>query len=266
LAGAVQQLDTKIENLELQQNNFETNTLRQFHIVNASDETVASIDSEGNARFNGVLYASDIQSDGLSRRFDLVYNALAELSASQSAIATSSGSLSTAIESAIEFLSEVLFRGPVRFLSNVFFDGNVSLKGQLTLPDNMAGSAIISQYTQSVDIVFDTPFATAPVVTISQVITNASDSAFLAEGFLAGVSNVTTNGFTISLDALAMRNYSYNWIAVVVGNKKQTVSSSPLMDILGLDTDLDATESGSPQASPSAETPTESTPSGGISL
>ena len=197
----------------------------------------------------------------MSARFDSLYDAIAQLSATESSETTQNGSFASTIESAIEFLSEVLFRGPVRFLSHVFFGGDVTVEGQLTFPDNMAGSAVISKYTQSVDIVFDHPFSTTPVVTISQVITTATDSAFLSEGFNAGVTNVSPSGFTISLDALALRNYSYNWIAVAVSNAHQTVSSSPLMDILGLEDQLNASQSGSLESTGSG-IPNESTPSG----
>ncbi len=218
------------------------------------------------------VYIEDIQSKSLSDKFKSIDAAIA----SQSSSLSLAGTAITYMGDIREFLSEIRFSNIVQFFANVVFHANVGIggkltvnkeatfSGQLTFPDNMAGSAMISKYTQSVDIVFDQPFNTAPVVTISQVIQDATDSAFITEGFAAGVTNVTTKGFTITLDALAMRNYIYNWIAIVVSNKQQTVSSSPLMDILGLDTQLYATESGSPQASPSADPINESTPSGDL--
>ncbi len=215
------------------------------------------------------VYIEDIQSKSLSEKFKNIDAAIA----SQSGSLAVSGTATTFIDGIREFLSEIRFSNLVQFVADVVFHANVGIggkltvnkeatfSGQLTFPDNMAGSAVISKYTQSVDVVFDHPFNTTPVVTISQVITNATDSAFLSEGFNAGVSNITPNGFTISLDTLAIRNYTYNWIAVSVSNTHQTVSSSPLMDILGVEDQLSATPSGSTEST-SSGIPNESTPSG----
>lgn len=213
------------------------------------------------------LFVEDIQSTNLTNKFNSIDDIIANLTASSSSTFSQPNEPNTLIDDIREFLSDVFFRAPVRFLSDVFFDGNVRLagklsiekeatfSGQLTFPDNMAGTGIISQYTKSVDIVFDQPFTTVPVVTISLMNEEATNSAFLTEGFAAAVNAVTPRGFTISIDTLAIRDYTYNWIAVAVANKQETRSHSPLSEILGLDDeasgsgDLEASESG--EASPS---------------
>ena len=207
----------------------ETMTVNYAQIAHLVSSDIAS----ENASFSGVLRATDIQSDGLSSRFQWIEDRIDAIVAIGN--------------------EELIFQKIVRFVTNVFFGGNVTFGGQLTLPNNMAGEATITKYTSSVDITFDRPFATVPVITISLIQKESTASSFLAEGFNAVVGSITRGGFSITLDTLAIRDYTYNWIALSVETKSSTASASLFPDLLG-------------EATPSAEASSsaEATPSGDI--
>ncbi len=130
----------------------------------------------------------------------------------------------------IRFLSDVFFGGHVTFSGPVTINNQATFSGQLTFPDNTAGSAVISKYSSAVDVVFPHPFAEMPTVTFSLVMPEATNSAFITDGMSAVLTNVTPRGFSIVLDQLAIRDYTYNWIAVQVNGRTVTVSRSLISD------------------------------------
>ena len=125
----------------------------------------------------------------------------------------------TYIEDTLRVLKKAIFEDTVEFLSNVIF------RGRVTFNRDTAGVAVIAASTTKVDVVFEKPFDEAPIVTISQVRKEATDSAFLAESVKTAVAAVSTTGFSIILDAPNPRDLEYNWIAIAVTNPSRTVGA-----------------------------------------
>ncbi len=123
------------------------------------------------------------------------------------------------IEGAFEVIGNALFQGPASFLSDVLFHRAP------TFPRESAGIAVIPKYQTTVDVVFDTPYAEPPILSITLVAGSASMSSFLEEGKSAIVTNVTTTGFTIALPSPALADYEYHWIAIAVRQPKRTVGN-----------------------------------------
>ncbi len=121
---------------------------------------------------------------------------------------------------ATRFVGEVIMEAPVTVLSDIIF------KGRLTVGRDTAGIATIPRSATSVDVSFEIPYKAPPVVTVSLVLPEATESAFLAEGVQAAVTKVTANGFTIILNQPVPRDLSYNWVALAVENLKVTVGKS----------------------------------------
>ncbi len=118
-------------------------------------------------------------------------------------------------ENTVHVIRKALFEDVVEFLSNVIF------RGRVTFNRDTAGVAVIRASTTQVDVAFETPFDEAPIVTISQVRKEATDSAFLADSVKAAVAQVTASGFSIILDAPNPRDLEYNWIAISVANPRR---------------------------------------------
>jgi hypothetical protein len=155
-------------------------------------------------------------------------------------IATESGTiedtltirLKAVVNGTLEVLSEAFFRGPVFFFADVFF------KTPPTFSSDTAGTAVISRFSQSVDVVFEKPYKTPPVVSLTLTSeTAATDSAFLDDGAKPIVTNVTERGFTAWISSPALRDYEYNWIAISVENKKRTVGRSLDPSVAGASTE-----------------------------
>ncbi len=136
---------------------------------------------------------------------------------------------------------QVTVNGVLKVLSDVIFQGHV------TVGSDSAGIAVIPKSTMSVDVPFERSFDTPPIVTITLVLPQASNSAFLAEGVQAAVTNVTTSGFSIVLNGPVPRDLTYNWFALTVSGGRTIVGKSidgtgststllvpPVSDILGV--------------------------------
>ncbi|KKU20778.1 MAG: hypothetical protein UX38_C0006G0043, partial [Microgenomates group bacterium GW2011_GWC1_46_16] len=101
--------------------------------------------------------------------------------------------------------------------SAITLTNDVTFNNRVTFADSdMAGVATISMYTDKVDVAFQTPFASTPIITYTLTTPTASDSAFLAEGRRVSLTNASSAGFTLQLDSLAPRDYSYYWFAISV--------------------------------------------------
>ena len=112
-------------------------------------------------------------------------------------------------------------QGAVTFVSDVTFLGKTKFN------KDTAGTAIISTYSNQVDVKFTNIYDVAPIVTMN-LVNNATDSAFLEEGQKAYLTNITTEGFSIMLPTLALRDFTYNWIALPIDSPTESKSQSPL--------------------------------------
>ena len=133
-------------------------------------------------------------------------------------------------EQTTEFLSDVFFRGNVKFLGGTTFLNGV------TFNNDTGGVAVIPKSTASVEVKFAKPYQNAPIVTITLVLKEATDSAFLAEAAKAAVAEVTASGFTIVLDQPVPRDLEYNWFALSVEDVRRTVGKSLDDQFLGSET------------------------------
>ena len=167
-------------------------------------------------------------------------------------------------KSTVEFQGPTAFKALAEFFDNVIFHGNVSFDNAPTFSGNTAGTAIVSTYSDEVKVLFDKPYAAAPIVTFTMV-NEATDSSFLEEGQKAYLKDITTDGFTIKLPVLAIRDYSYNWIALSTNTHKVTKSTSPIQTLI--DAQVAGAATGSANISPTppvdlSPTPTATTSAG----
>ena len=133
--------------------------------------------------------------------------------------------------SPVEFSLNTTFRAMVEFFENVVFHGQAKFDQSPILSKDTLGVAIISTYSDEVRVVFDKPYEKPPIVTFTMT-TEATESSFLEEGQKAYSTHVTNEGFTIKLPILAIRDYTYNWIAFASDSVKVTKSTSVLQNIM----------------------------------
>ena len=207
----------------------------------------------------------EIFTDKLSRLSD-AYTTLA----SGSAVATSSAHIHEPVVASVssvlsqpftfasiaEFLQNVIFRGVVEFFGDVFFSGRVVFNA------DAAGIVIIPRTSTSADVVFTKSYETAPVISLTVLLEEATDSAFLSDAVNVAVARVTEKGFTVVLDMPIPRDMRYSWTATAVKNKTTTTGKSP-SSMLGTQLAVSPTPTASDSASLTATltpspTPTES--------
>jgi hypothetical protein len=234
--------------------------------ASVSAQPVITFDSAGNAVFAGTITADKIranQIEGLEMYTDkllslsTLYSGLATASAgvagqpvvsgSSTILTSSTGPTETPVASAssagnqpftftslVEFIQNVIIRGTVNFFGDVVFNGHVAFDA------DTAGTVIIPRSTLTTDVVFAKPYETAPVVTLTVMLQDATDSAFLSDAANVAVAGVTGKGFTVVLDSPIPRDMSYNWTAIAVKNKTTTVGES-IDSILGTETTVTPT-------------------------
>ena len=154
----------------------------------------------------------------------------------------------------VEFQGPSVFKALAEFFNNVIFHNPVFFAGPVKFSQDTAGVAVISAYTNQVDVKFKTPYETPPVVTISLVIPDSKDPTFQEEGAKAAVTNVTTSGFSIILPNLAVRDFTYNWTAIAVDQMTTTKSTSVIQNLL--ENQNSATPSAVPVSPSITQTPT----------
>ena len=142
-----------------------------------------------------------------------------------------------ATQGAITFKSSVEFQGPTvfkliaEFFDKVIFHNDVTFAGKTKFNKDTAGTAIISTYSDHVDVKFSNIYKVAPVVNINLII-DTNDKTFIEDGQKAYLSNVTTEGFSIMLPTLALRDFTYNWIAINIDEENITKSKSVIQQII----------------------------------
>lgn len=246
-----------------------------FHAVNTNTLTTASIQTQ-SLEVNGIsihdLILATVKANQASQSGSMT--SLPETATASAEPTTSIASnnpnnivmtIQMAFTNTVEFLKAVTFRDIITFASRAIFrtgfssDGVAEFTGTVRFPSNMAGSVTIPKYSQAVDITFPAPFASPPIITLTPLLSEATDSAFMQEAAGAAVTNVTVRGFTIVLPYISIREYRYNYLAVLAQDAARLMGIPTNPTILG-----QATGSGvidlsnilsQPQASASA-TPT----------
>jgi hypothetical protein len=112
------------------------------------------------------------------------------------------------------------------------FAADTTFTGRVTFGDSdMAGRATISELTDRVDVVFDKPFTTPPIVTYS-LVSDVEDTQFVEIGRAVTLTRVTETGFSLILDETAPVDYTYSYMVIAAPSAKETRSESILQDIL----------------------------------
>ncbi len=176
--------------------------------VASSSGRVLGVDSEGNVilvdnpRNNENLDPPKIQASQIEGLEVALFNATAsgELRINRRSFFTTF----------VEFVQTVIFRGEVNFLGKTYF------------AQDMAGTALIVNNEQVVDVTFEKPYEYPPIVTISYKLKEATESAFLNQSSRVAVSDVTEQGFSIVLERPTIRDVEFTWVAIAVKEPKQS--------------------------------------------
>ena len=234
-----------------------------------TDRMVASEEVISPQIVTDLLIAKKIKADSIDG-LQIFTDQLASLSAEYTSLASGSGMISTvsagltqsvasssassngplSFASLVTFLRDVVIRGTTQFFGDVFFNGHVVFNA------DTAGTVIIPQSTLTADVVFERPYATPPVVTVTVLLQDATESAFLADASHVGAANVTEKGFTVVLDSPIPQDMTYGWTAIAVNNRTTSIGKR-LEDIMGVTTVVTPTLTPAPIATSSgALTPT----------
>jgi hypothetical protein len=93
------------------------------------------------------------------------------------------------------------------------------------VPHLSAGFVTVPASTTSQRVLFDTPFANMPVVTMSLTVPRSTDSAFLAESTHAAISDPDKYGFTVLLAEPVPQDVRFNWTAMDLAGESGSVAS-----------------------------------------
>ena len=164
-------------------------------------------------------------------------------------------------KSTVDFAGQATFNNLVDFFGTVVTHARVYLSGGVTFDSNTGGTAIISAYSDHVDVHFAQAYEVAPIVTTTLTLPDSADKTFIDMGVQAVTTKVTKDGFTILLPTLAARDFTYHWIAIAVKDSTVTKSPSPIGDIIGAQT---ATPSAT--ITPTVSITSEASPSAALSI
>jgi Chaperone of endosialidase len=136
---------------------------------------------------------------------------------------TSSGTLSSWIDTAFSFVSSLIVRAEatfsemVTFMKSVVFRSTVTFEDRVTFSDkDMAGTATIRAGESSVRVDFSHPYSEIPRVTVT------------ADAFVTyRVTDKMVTGFTIETQAPVSADTNFDWMAVMVRGLGGTPVSSP---------------------------------------
>ncbi len=105
----------------------------------------------------------------------------------------------------LEVNGPATFKEAVRFQKDAQFDGNVAVKGQVTVNSDTAGYATIKAGQTSTTVKFTKPKTGKPVISLT-----------LGDGKFAQYSykNVTETEFEIVLAAPTIEDLTFSWVAV----------------------------------------------------
>ena len=209
----------------------------------ATGLAVITLDSLGNAVFNGKVTAAEIDSakitgfDALIARMTAL-ETLLQANAFDSLTSVTTQNLKATGDSSFE--GKAQFAGLSFFSSTTTFDGAVSFGSavEFNLPPifnkDTAGFAIIKEGARKVEVVFEKPYITQPITSASislediiipatevepeaiQALSDADAQAFLDQGISYIITNKTARGFTIRINKNAPRDIRFSWTALSV--------------------------------------------------
>ena len=128
--------------------------------------------------------------------------------------------------------------------------------GRTKFDKDTAGIAVISEFSDRVEVTFEEEYEEAPVVT-AVLLADSKEEAFLHEQLEYAVIEVTGKSFAIVINQYAASELKFSWMALAVGEVKETVGSSEVKEAVDNFTsevqDEDTSEVDELEASPSAE-------------
>ena len=132
-----------------------------------------------------------------------------------------------------EFAGETSFDGLTYFNANVDFAKSIKFEDtvEFTVPplfnSDTAGFAVIKAGSDKVDVVFDKPYVTQPIVTVNitfedngNSMTDEQVASFFGEDIKSVVVNKTQSKFTIEINKVATEDIKFSWIALAVKDPK----------------------------------------------
>ena len=135
------------------------------------------------------------------------------------------------------------------------FNDNVTFNKKVIFDKDTAGVATITALTNQVDIKFVNAYTTTPIINFS-LVAESDDVTYIEDGHKAYLSHITPEGFSITLPTLAIRDFSFNWMAFSTSEanitKSEYLMPTPTIEIMPT-LMLTPTEVASPSAVPTAE-------------
>jgi hypothetical protein len=110
-----------------------------------------------------------------------------------------------------DFYGESTFYKLVTFVDQVVFNENVTFNGRATFNSDSGGFAVIHAGQSQVQVTFTTPYASNPVVTVSD-----DDGQFTSYSY----TNLSSTGFTIVIPKPAPQDINFSWTALSITNAK----------------------------------------------
>jgi hypothetical protein len=119
-----------------------------------------------------------------------------------------------------DFYGESTFYKLVTFVDQAVFNQDVTFNGRTTFNNDTGGFAVIHKGQSQVQVTFTTPYASNPVVSVSD-----NDGQFTSYSY----KNLSTTGFTIVIPQPAAQDINFSWTALSITNAttfQQSVSGS----------------------------------------
>ncbi len=129
----------------------------------------------------------------------------------------------------VQFQGPAVFAAIAEFIDRVIFRGEVRFGGLVVFPANTGGRVVLAPGATEATVIFPQPFKEPPIVTLSQVLETATESARLMErgAARAAAAGVSAHGFTVVLDLAPTRTVTYHWIALSVDGAETTRAGTP---------------------------------------
>lgn len=226
-----------------------------FNMLGSDGQSVASIDSLGNATFKGTVSADKIkanQIEGLEVITDKISSLSAQL-AKQQSVKTAAASppvnlnnltnvqaVSLSVLAQIEAHGGLIvdkdaqFNGKTIFALLAQFNGPAKFNGVVSFNSDAGGTALIKKDAKKVEVKFSKEYATTPIISANYLFNGVDISAdqdkqqrLIDSGYSFVISQTSTKGFTIVLNKAATEDISFSWLATLINNP-QISQSQPI--------------------------------------
>jgi 6-phosphogluconolactonase (cycloisomerase 2 family) len=145
-----------------------------------------------------------------------------------------------AVDKPVEFQGLAIFKAVAEFFDKVIFQKDVEFAGTAIFNQDMAGYAIIKEGQEKVAVTFEQEYPSVPVINASlslqqieeEELRKATEELLLTSDVQFVITNVTTKGFEIRINQLAIGDIPFSWQAIAVKDAKTFASQelAPAMD------------------------------------